>query len=47
MKDVGTSTSDNLRAYANPRLPMDATLARSIGDFILDLTPARKSRHAN
>lgn len=45
MKDVGASTLDNLRAYANPRSPIDATLACSIGDFILHLTPARKSRH--
>ena len=42
MKDVGPSTQDNLRAYAEPSLPIDATLARSIGDFVLHLTTKRE-----
>jgi pimeloyl-ACP methyl ester carboxylesterase len=47
MKDVGPSNSDNMAAYANPSLPMDATLQRSIGEFILHLTSERQSRHGN
>jgi len=42
MKDVGPSTQDNLRAYAEPSLPIDAVLARSIGDFVLHLTAKRE-----
>jgi uncharacterized protein len=45
LKDVGESPEDNTRAYANPSLPIDATLARSIGRFILHLTPAKERHH--
>jgi pimeloyl-ACP methyl ester carboxylesterase len=47
MKDVGPSNSDNMAAYAKPGLPVDATLERSIGEFILHLTAERQSRHGN
>jgi pimeloyl-ACP methyl ester carboxylesterase len=45
MKDVGASNSDNMAAYAKPSLPIDATLERAIGEFILHLTSERQSRH--
>lgn len=41
MKDVGPATSENVRTYAEPNLPIDITLARSVGDFILHLTSQR------
>jgi uncharacterized protein len=47
MKDVGRSNSDNIEAYAEPGLPVDATLERSIGGFILHLTSERASHHDN
>lgn len=47
MKDVGPSNSDNMGAYAKPSLPIDATLERSIGGFILHLTSERESHHGN
>jgi uncharacterized protein len=42
MRDVGASIQDNSRAYADPSLPIDATLARSISGFIVHLTSGRK-----
>jgi len=45
MKDVGPSNSDNMAAYAEPSLPIDATLERSIGGFMVHLTSERESRH--
>jgi uncharacterized protein len=47
MKDVGPSTSDNMSAYAEPSLPIDATLARSVGGSILHLTSEREAHHGN
>ena len=47
MKDVGPSNSDNIGAYAEPSLPIDATLERSIGGFIIHLTSERESHHDN
>jgi uncharacterized protein len=47
MKDVGPSNSDNMGAYAEPSLPIDATLERSIRGFILHLTSERESHHDN
>lgn len=47
MKDVGRSNADNMRAYGEPSLPVDATLARSISGFILHLTSKRESHHDN
>ena len=47
MKDVGPSNSDNMGAYAEPSLPMDATLEGRIGGFIFHLTSGRESHHDN
>ncbi|MGA7538080.1 MAG: alpha/beta fold hydrolase [Steroidobacteraceae bacterium] len=47
MKDVEPSNSDNIGAYAEPSLPIDATLARSIDGFIVRLTSERESHHDN
>ncbi len=44
MKDVGASEQDNIRTYAEPDLPIDNTLARSVVRFILHLPP--KKEHA-
>lgn len=43
MKDVGATIQENQRAYANPRFPLDATLAGSVASFILHL-PQREER---
>lgn len=45
MKDVGTSIQDDTRAYADPNLPIDTTLARSVASFILHLASARRTHH--
>jgi uncharacterized protein len=42
MKAVSASEQDNIRSYADPSLPIDATLARSIRRFILHL-PRRQA----
>lgn len=34
LKDVGSTTKDNLAAYQNPKLPIDSTLVNSISRFI-------------
>jgi hypothetical protein len=47
MKDVGPSLPDNMAAYAKPSLPIDVTLARAVGGFILHLTLTRESHHDN
>ncbi|MBW4053092.1 MAG: alpha/beta fold hydrolase [Proteobacteria bacterium] len=47
MKDVGPSNLDNIDAYAEPNLPIDATLEHSIGRFILHLTSEGEFHHDN
>jgi uncharacterized protein len=47
LKDVAPSIPDNKRAYADPSRPIDTTLARSVGNFILNLTTRRESHHGD
>jgi uncharacterized protein len=47
LKDVGRSVQDNKHAYADPSQPIDTTLVRHVGTFILRLTIAGESHHGD
>jgi uncharacterized protein len=47
MKDVGPSSSENMSAYADPKLPIDAALGGSIDAFVLRLSAKRELHHDN